>query len=147
MAYSTKANMISRIGGKVLDQLVDDTGSDSETEKDARIDDAITDADAMIDSFLGKLYAVPLTSTPTVIIRASVYLALWNLASRRWDVTEAPSTIKTNYDATIAWLTSVAAGAVTLSDPPPLANTDETASTSVTSTSRRLTRDNLEPLV
>lgn len=112
MAYSTQVDMENRIGLEELKLLA---GDPIDT---AKINKAITDADALIDSYLGKLYQVPVSPVPAVVSNISVEEAIYNLygLGRR-----VPEYWQTRHDDNLNWLDKVAKGEVTLGIDPPAA--------------------------
>lgn len=72
---------------------------------------AINDADAEIDGYIGKRYKVPLASCPAVIGKMSKDIAVYNLASRTGiDENDRENTIYVRYKNAINYLTMVAKG-------------------------------------
>lgn len=96
-----------------LVHLTDDTSaSQIDPEK---VDEAIADADAIIDSHLSERYSVPLVSVPKLIKRLSADLAIYNLYSRKYD-TEMPDAMRNRYKDAIAMLEKIASGRMHLPD-------------------------------
>jgi phage gp36-like protein len=75
------------------------------------VEEAIAQADAEIDAYLGGRYEVPLTPTPPRLKALSVNMAIYHLYSRR---SVAPPVRGDKYEAAVAFLKAVAAGAVGL---------------------------------
>lgn len=65
MPYNTKQNMIDRYGEEELIQLTDRAASG--VINDTVLDQAIADAGAEIDGYLGGRYQLPLAVTPPII--------------------------------------------------------------------------------
>lgn len=134
MAYCDQDDIEARISQSVLIQLTDDEKSaTSSTTLDAaivlnsaitaRITAAITDADALIDSYLRKQVAVPLATTPNQINRISVDLAIWFLHKRRRSEMGMPDDVKEDYRDAVAYLLNVNKGIVDLGvEPEPAAS-------------------------
>ena len=79
------------------------------------IDAAIADADAEIDGYLAKRYAVPLAPAPRVINKFSKDIAVYNLFSRIGiDEGTDQKTYLNRYNAAIKFLTLVAEGTVSI---------------------------------
>jgi phage gp36-like protein len=116
--YSAQADILLQISDVELAQLTSDDGVAIDGDV---VDKAITDADADIDSYLGKVYSVPLSTTPAKVNQLSVTIALYKLHSRRAAVLGGVSeVIRTNYEDAIRFLEQAAAGKVTIGiDPPP----------------------------
>lgn len=138
MAYSTKADIQKEISDEELIGLTDDAGTGAIV--DAPITAAIAKADALIDSYVGAVAEVPLTTVPDVIKEHSKTIAIYFLYSRR---SVAPEIRKDNYDDAIQHLKDIAAGKAVL---PPTTAADVTtgAEASFTSATRRFTRDKMK---
>ena len=65
MAYNTKQNMIDRYGESELIALTDRAGAG--VVDDAVLSQAINDAAAEIDGYLGGRYRMPLATTPPIL--------------------------------------------------------------------------------
>lgn len=72
---------------------------------------AIADADNMIDSYCSAQYDIPFSTTPGILKKISVDLAIYNLFSRRRGASEHR---KNNRDEAIKFLKDVANGLVSL---------------------------------
>lgn len=77
MAYSTLDDLKNKIDEAALIQLTDT--ADSGTVDAAKTARAIRDADALIDSYVGKVYKVPMNPVPHIITGVSAALAVSNL--------------------------------------------------------------------
>jgi len=144
MAYCSEADIKKKIPSSELEQLIDDTGSDSAPDKTARITAAISNADSKINAFCGQKYTVPFSTVPDVVKDLSVDISIWWLASRRWNTIDMQSTIKMNNDKAISLLEKISKGTVVLSVPDPAKNPNKVAATVITSSSRILSRDSLK---
>lgn len=138
MAYSAQNDIQEQIGEDVLISLTDDAGIGSVDESVATR--AIEDADAEIDSYCGKRYTLPFSTVPTIIRKASVDIAIYNLYSRRIGASEA---IKTRYENVIRWLRDVSTGKASLGADDPDGNPPETDSPDVINNDRIFTSDTL----
>jgi phage gp36-like protein len=144
--YCAEQDIKDKISDAQYEQIVDDSGSDSTTDKTRRINLAIASSDNQINSYVGVKYDVPIANDATdaraVLKDISVDLSVWWLAARRWGELDAPSTYKSNYDGAIARLKDIAKGTMVLSVPDPPDNTGRASVTDVTSESRVHTVDN-----
>jgi phage gp36-like protein len=137
MAYCTEDDLLKMIP---LSELVDLTVESGEVPDNLIIADAISKADAEIDSYLGVKYMVPVSSTTDQIKALSVDMAIYHLYSRRNLV---PPVRQQKYRDAVAFLKQVAAGQAMITGPggePPTAPR-EVADT--TSTVRCFTRNTL----
>jgi phage gp36-like protein len=99
-----------------------------------RIADAITKADALIDSFASKQFHVPFSPVPPIIAQHSATLAKLSLARRRGQLThdelEEWDSITSTDTKKPGWLYLLARGVVTPGgDPLPLAHSTMVADT------------------
>ena len=140
MAYCVLVDLKKLLPEVALIQLTDDEGSGSINQ--GRIDEAISQADSEIDSYVGTRYSVPLSPVPTLIKKLSVDFAIYNLYSRKEE--GIPETRETRYKNGIRLLEGIAKGNVTLGtaeDPPASEGTDQV---SISSEDRIFTRDTLK---
>ncbi len=119
MSYSTRAEVRDMLKDDALNAIIGDTFIEDPAEREELvaplIDAAIADADAEIDGYLAKRYAVPLAPVPKVINKFSKDIALYNLMSRAGlDEEGREGNYLTRYNAAIKFLTLVAEGKVSL---------------------------------
>lgn len=112
MAYAAKADLQQRLAPEKLTQLTDFSGTGE--ADDARIDEALGAASAVIDSYAGGRYALPLAASDQVRDLA-LALAIHKLYEFRQR--EVPETVKAGKEAAMALLKDVAAGKATLDQP------------------------------
>lgn len=110
MSYSTKADILLQLDSGTLINLTDDIGSGN--VDDNVVNQAIANADALIDSYIGSIYAVPLSTVPTVIKNVSVDIAIYNLYSRRTDT--LPDIRKDRFTNAMKFLQDIADNKVSL---------------------------------
>lgn len=108
MPYSLEADVVNAAGGaKTLKQLLD---RDGDAVADAGVlDAAISEADALIDSYASKRFAVPFATVPTHITKLSARLAVFFLRRARAVLTEADLAA---HESDEKWLKALAAGDV-----------------------------------
>jgi len=109
MAYCTQDDVESRIGREDLTALADHNG-DGAPDADV-VTQAIASADAVIDSYLGTRFDVPVSPAPEVLKTRAVSLAVYFLRLGRDSVTEDA---RRQYEDDVAWLREVVQGTVTL---------------------------------
>lgn len=112
MAYATVQDMIDRFGATEMLRLSSVDGELPDTVTAYPVEKAIADADGIIDSYLRKRHAVPLSPVPQVITRASCILARYDLSVG--GDREPADQVKNDRKDIVAWLTQIAAGTVTL---------------------------------
>ena len=99
-------------------------------------DRAIADADSEINSYCESQYDIPFSSTPTMIRKVSVDIAIYNLYARRKG---APEDRRQRYKDAIRYLKDVANGVVTLGDATVSVDDDAGPESSMTADDRVLT--------
>ena len=119
MSYCTREEVRDMIKDDALNAIIGDTFIDEAEEREERvgpiIDAAIVDADAEIDGYLAKRYAVPLSPAPQVINKFSKDIAVYNLFSRIGiDEGTDQKTYLNRYNAAIKFLALVAEGKVSI---------------------------------
>lgn len=102
MAYCTLDNIKAQLDEQDIIDLTDD--KDLGVIDQTIVDQAIADADAAIDSYLGEKYVVPLNPVPDIARKLSVDIAVYNLYSRRGRVTD---TTEKRYDDAVKILRDV----------------------------------------
>jgi phage gp36-like protein len=139
--YSTLDDIKKLAPEDTLIQLSDDEGLG--TINQARVDEAIEQADAEIDSYCGGRYSVPFSTTPDIVKKLSVDIAIYNLYSRK--VEEIPETRAQRYKNAIRQLEAISKGTISLGvDPAPAAPTDSSAETNKPTDTNVFARDKLE---
>lgn len=107
--YCAKADILDLLEEQLLVQLTDDEGTGA--VNDARVDKAIADACGEVDGYLGARYPLPLPTTPVIIRKCAVDIAIYNLFSR---TVGAPEERRSRYKDAVAFLAKVASGAISL---------------------------------
>lgn len=107
--YATITDMQDRFERQELIQLTDQNGMGVIDE--AAVNKALADANDEINSYIGKLYLVPVVPTTPSLVRYSCFIARYLLWSMK---AEMPEIVKANYQAAITWLKAVAKGEATL---------------------------------
>ena len=113
MSYSTKEEVREMLKDDALNAIIGDTFIEDPAEREELvapiIEGAIADADAEIDGYLAKRYAVPLSPAPKVINKFS------NLFSRIGiDESTDQKTYLNRYNAAIKFFELVADGKVSI---------------------------------
>lgn len=133
MAYCTQNDIGKLIPTQELAELTTEAGS---TPDSAVITEAIAKADAEIDSYLGVIYAVPISVLPTRIKSLSEDFSLYYLYMRRSAIPEARQKA---YDDGIAFLQLVASGKASL----PSASGSSSQGMQLSSADAIFSRDNM----
>lgn len=142
MAYSVLNDLKKMIPEESLIQLTDDEGYG--TVNQTRIDEAIAQADAEIDSYCGGKYSIPFAApVPDIVKKISVDIAIYNLYSRRVEV--IPDVRTDRYKNAIRQLEGISKGIISIGeDPAPAAPTTGGVKTNKTDNDRTFTKTKLE---
>ena len=105
MTYATQATLETAFG---VDEILQLTDRDQNGSVDAAfLAAALARADAVIDSYLGRRYTVPITPTPTVVLGIAADLA------RHYLYEDAvPEPVRAAYDDALRWLQQAGRGEV-----------------------------------
>ena len=139
MAYCEKSDILGQISEDQLINLTDDkkTGAVDETI----IAQAIAEADAEIDGWVGKRYSVPLFPVPAMAKKISTDFAVCNIYKRRRGL---PEDRKLIYDNDIAFLKAVSKGDATLGVDDPTGSPQDGNAVVLATSTRLFNRDNLK---
>lgn len=140
MPYSTLTDLEKLIPEAVIIQLTDDENAGSVNQ--ARVDEAIAQADAEIDSYCGGRYTVPFVTVPDIARKISVDIAIYNLYSRK--VEEIPQTRAERYKNSIRQLGDIATGKITIGEPEADVPEAGGVQTNTTADDRIFTKDSLK---
>lgn len=135
MAYCTQDDLLKRIDPAELAELTAESG---EIPDSAVVAKAIAQAEAEIDSYLGRRYPVPFAPVPERIKSLCMDLAIYHLHSRRRTI---PDLRRQNYLSGLAFLTEAAAGNAMVAGV-----SGELPTLSLGSANRVFTRNTLEEL-
>lgn len=113
MTYALKQDLIDRFGSEEIVQLTDRANIPPTTVDDIVVGRALADADAMIDAYLGKVYSLPLTVTPPVLVKIAADLARSYLHGESAD---KDSIVTRNAKAAMDWLRDVSKGLISIDD-------------------------------
>lgn len=138
MTYATQQDLIDRFGERELIQLTDRADPPAGTVNATVVTRALTDADELINSYVGKRYAIPLSVVPGRLVRVAGDLARYFLHE------EGPTdSIKEDYKTAIQFLKDVAGGVAVL-DAEGLKPGPASDGLVVTSQERRFSRDRMK---
>lgn len=142
--YSTLDDIRRLIPNAIIIQLTDD--ENTLTVNQVRVNEAIAQADSVINSYCATRHTVPFTAPVPAIIKAmSVDIAVYNLYSRR--VEEIPETRSERYKNAIRLLEGIAKGTITLGvAPAPVALREGGVKTNKTKKDRTFTKDKMRGL-
>lgn len=117
MAYCTVEQVLGLIKEDMQNTIIGDEYIEDAQEKQDKItklcQDAIEDACAEIDGYLGKRYNVPFAKTPQSITKFAKDIAAYNLVSRVGvDESDRDKTFLTRYNSAIKFLLEAAKGTI-----------------------------------
>ncbi|MCB1833935.1 MAG: DUF1320 domain-containing protein [Geminicoccaceae bacterium] len=107
MPYATIQDMLDRFGERRLLDLTDRDGNGAIDA--AVIDLALADADALIDSYVGRRYGLPLDPMPAVLRQIAVDIAFFRLQPAT-----VSEDVRKRYEDAQAFLQDFGAGKATL---------------------------------
>lgn len=110
MTYATKQDLIDRFSEREL-VLATDDAKPAATIDDTKVARALTDTDALINSYIAARYATPVTRVPSSLNDRACAIARYKLARDK-----ASERITNDYNDAIKWLGQIATGTVTLAD-------------------------------
>ncbi len=117
MPYATAADMIAAFGEVEMIHLTAPQGELDGPPDEAKINGALADSSALIDSYLRRRYAVPLAApAPLEIARAARVLARYDLA--HGEQKEPTEQMRLARKEVLTWLEQLAAGDVQLDGVP-----------------------------
>ena len=129
MTYASSADMTARFGEAELAQLTDpESGRQLNS---AVLGRALGDAEAEIDSYLGKRYQLPLSTVPPVLQRLCCDMARYHLHTL-----VASETVRQRYEDAVSLLKKIASGDVELPTAAPLVVTTSGSGNMVAVSSR-----------
>lgn len=111
MPYCTISDLTTRYSAQELIDLSDRADPPVGAIDTAVLDAAIAEAGAVIDSYLGGRYTLPLATTPPALTAAACHLTRYALYDDR-----APERVRELRDEAVAWLRDLAAGRAVLPD-------------------------------
>lgn len=111
MSYATAQDIMNRYSNQDLVQLTNEDPA-ATTINTTVLQQALDDASAEIDGYLGARFVLPLTDPPIVLNRVAADIAMYRVQSLRpiHDLADA----RRRYDDAITMLTRVASGELTL---------------------------------
>jgi len=111
MSYATPTHLQERYPTARLAEISDPLGQAADS---AKLQVAVDDASAEIDSYLGRRYLLPLASVPPVLRRLACDIAIYRLMSLLDK--ESVEDARKRYQDALAWLQAVVEGSQSLPD-------------------------------
>lgn len=138
MPYVTLAQLIDRFGERALVALTDRDQFATGVIDEAVVDRAIADVDAMIDGYLVRKYALPLTEAQPLLVKIAGAIVFYDL-----HVTQPDPKVEADYKAALAMLRDIATGTVGLTAAGVEPQNVQGSSARITDRDRQLTQDNM----
>jgi len=136
MSYATTEQLSARIGESEVANLTLGLTPPADTDKLAQ---ALQDAEALIDSYLGKRY-----KTPVAIADAPILEAVACDIARFYLYTDHPTeAVQTRYKQRVMWLAEVAVGKISLGLADNQSAPGRVTSVTRTDTTRSLTKESM----
>ncbi|WP_440411141.1 gp436 family protein [Neorhizobium petrolearium] len=111
MPYATQQDLIDRFGNAELVQLTDKVNRPASTIDVVPVDRALSDATALIDSYIGKLYRLPLSAVPPILVKYACDIARYYLHGK---AAEKDDAVSRGFNEATTWLINVSKGLVAL---------------------------------
>nr|WP_298099764.1 DUF1320 domain-containing protein [uncultured Shinella sp.] len=111
MPYATQQDLVDRFGSQELIQLTDKINRPASTIDVVPVDRALTDATALIDSYVAKLYRLPLSTVPPILLKYACDIARYYLHGK---AAEKDDAVSRGFKEAETWLLNVSKGLVTL---------------------------------
>ncbi len=111
MPYATLQDLVDRFGERELIQLTDRVHVPPTTVDETIVGRALGDAEALIDGYVGKIYALPLATVPTALVKVASDIARYFLHGKS---AEKDGPVLRAYSEGLAWLKDVSRGIVQL---------------------------------
>lgn len=113
MTYASQQDLIDRFGTDKLAQLTDKVNRPATVIDAVTTGKALEDASALIDSYVGKRFDLPLSAVPDILVRFCADIALYYLYGSK---AEDDGPVERKYKEALAWLKDVSRGLVQLDD-------------------------------
>lgn len=138
MAYCTLDDIKSAMDEHEIIGYTDD--EDTGSINMDHVDDAITGAGSLIDTYLGGRFPLPLSPVPEIVKSMAVDIAVYKISSRRGS---APDEARTKFEDAVKLLKSISTGQAILPGVEQKASTTGSARVKMTSSPRVFTRDSM----
>lgn len=138
MPYAAEADVITRYGSDAH-IMASDRNRDGQSDAESWAT-ALDDATALIDTYIGKRYDVPLTTVPKTVVRCCVDIAMYQLSA---DGAVATDEQRRRYEDCMKLLDALARGTISLGLPKPPAEDPKAGHAAFSSAPRRFSRNTL----
>lgn len=138
MTYATLQDLIERFGETELIQLTDRVNRPVTTIDPVVVERALSDAQAEIDSYIGKVAKLPVAKVPPILTKRAADMARYFLFGSK---AEKDGEVERGYKEALAWLRDVSKGVVQMDFGGVVAPAPATSGVSFIAPARRFTRD------
>ncbi len=139
MPYATEQDLIARYG-KAAVIIASDRDGDGQSDAGV-IDTALADASALIDTYVGARYALPLDSVPLSLKRCCVDIAMYQMSA---DAATATEEQRHRHSDAMKHLKAIANGTASLGlDTPPPEDPRSGSASFAAKAARRFSRESL----
>jgi phage gp36-like protein len=142
MTYATLDNLNERFGERMLIALTDRDEISTGVMDVSVIDQALSDADAIIDGYLVGRYTLPVSETPDLVVDLAQCIAIYKLHT-----STAPEKIKDDYNQAMRQLREIADGKIRLSIAGVETETTGASGARITDRERPMTAENLKGFI
>lgn len=142
MPYVTLAQLIERYGEPALIAVTDRAEFATGVVNEASIDRAIADADALIDGYLVRKYALPLAEAQPLLVKIAGSLVFYDLHTYQPD-----EKIVSEQKLALAMLRDIASGTVALTVAGLEADNVAGSGARITDRDRLMTQDNMKGFI
>lgn len=111
--YVTLQDLIDRGWERQLVQLTDQVNKPATMIDETIVARHIADAESLVDSYLGKVYTLPLTTVPAALTKVAADLAIYFLHG---NAVEKDGVLDRAYRDALRWLNQIASGLATIGD-------------------------------
>lgn len=142
MTYATLANLTDRFSEAMLVSLTDRGEFATGTVDVTVVNRALADTDAVIDGYLARRYALPLSVSQPLLTDIAGAIAIWKLHT-----SEPDPKIESDYKAAIAMLKDISTGVIALTAAGIEAPSTGGTGVQFTDRDRNMTQDNMTGLI
>lgn len=142
MPYTTLEDLIDRYSEGLLIQLTDRADVATGAIDEDAVADAIADADAVINGYVGARYKLPMAEVPPLLADVAKAISVYKLHSF-----EPSRKIEADYRDALATLKEISKGTITLDVAGVVPATTGSASARVTDRERPMTEDSMKGFI
>jgi phage gp36-like protein len=142
MTYATIAKLTERFGERMIIALTDRGEISTGVMDTSVVDQALSDADAIIDGYLVGRYTLPVSDTPDLLVDLAQSIAIYKLHT-----SSVPDKIKDDYAGAMRQLRDISDGKIRLSIAGVETATTGASGARITDRERPMTASNLKSFI